>query len=139
MCQQLYELIRNFKKEDGGLLCDSFIRAPKRRQEPGYYDVVSNPIDMLRIQQKLKTDEYEDPDELTTDIDLMISNAKAFYKKSSQEYKDACELWEVFLANKTRYALFLWQSPARFFSIWLYLLSSKRLLPVSFNALKIIC
>lgn len=37
--QSVYDTVRNFKKEDGMLLCDSFIRAPKRRQEPTYYDV----------------------------------------------------------------------------------------------------
>lgn len=39
MVQSVYDTIRNFKKEDGTLLCDGFIRAPKRRQEPTYYDV----------------------------------------------------------------------------------------------------
>ncbi len=37
--QNLYDIVRNFKKEDGSLLCDAFIRVPKRRQEPGYHDV----------------------------------------------------------------------------------------------------
>lgn len=49
MCQHLYDIIRSFKKEDGSLLCDSFIRAPKRRQEPQYYEIVSQPIDLLRV------------------------------------------------------------------------------------------
>ena len=39
LCHQLYDTIRNHKKEDGTLLCDAFIRVPKRRQEPGYYEV----------------------------------------------------------------------------------------------------
>ncbi|XP_063225354.1 protein polybromo-1 isoform X22 [Bacillus rossius redtenbacheri] len=102
LCQQLYDTIRNYKKDDGTLLCDSFIRAPKRRQEPAYYEVVSNPIDMLKVQQKLKTDEYEDIEDLATDIQLICNNAKAFYKRTSQEYRDACELWELFVANKNR-------------------------------------
>ena len=102
LCQQLYESIRNYKKEDGSLLCDSFIRVPKRRQEPGYYDVVTNPIDLLKVQQKLKTDEYDDVEDLRNDIELMVNNAKAFYKRSSQEYKDACELWNLFLCNKNK-------------------------------------
>ncbi|XP_069679864.1 protein polybromo-1 isoform X4 [Periplaneta americana] len=102
LCHQLYDTIRNHKKEDGTLLCDAFIRVPKRRQEPGYYEVVTNPIDLLKLQQKLKTDEYEDVEDLTSDVQLMINNAKAFYKRASQEYKDACELWELFVATKTK-------------------------------------
>ncbi|KAF5301597.1 hypothetical protein FQR65_LT08902 [Abscondita terminalis] len=102
LCQQLYESIRNYKKEDGTLLCDAFIRVPKRRQEPGYYEVVSNPIDLLKVQQKLKTDEYEDIEDLQSDIELIVSNTKAFYKKNSIEYRDACDLWELFLINKNR-------------------------------------
>lgn len=102
LCQQLYDTIRTHKKEDGTLLCDSFIRVPKRRQEPGYYEVVTNPIDLLKVQQKLKTDEYEDIDDLQNDIELIVSNTKAFYKKNSQEHRDALDLWALFLSNKNK-------------------------------------
>lgn len=102
LCHQLYDIIRNHKKDDGTSLCDSFIRVPKRRQEPSYYDVVSNPIDLLKVQQKLKTDEYEDLDDLQNDIELIVQNTKAFYKRNTQEYKDASELWELFLINKNK-------------------------------------
>lgn len=84
------------------MLCDIFIRAPKRRQEPSYYEIVTNPIDLLRVQQKLKTDSYEDVEELTTDIELLVNNAKAFYKPDTDEYDDACTLWDVFNANKAK-------------------------------------
>ncbi|CAK1541028.1 unnamed protein product [Leptosia nina] len=103
ICQQLYDTIRSFRKEDGSLLCDSFIRAPKRRQEPQYYEVVSHPIDLLRVQQKLKTDTYEDIEELSRDIELLVNNAKAFYKPESEEYKDANKLWKLY--TKTRQSL----------------------------------
>ncbi|XP_058117196.1 protein polybromo-1 isoform X2 [Anopheles coustani] len=101
-CQQLYESIRNFKKEDGTTLCDTFIRAPKRRQEPSYYEVVANPIDLLRVQQKLKTDSYDDVEDLAADIELIVNNAKAFYKPDSTEYQDACQLLAMFNTNKKR-------------------------------------
>ncbi|XP_013138008.1 PREDICTED: protein polybromo-1 [Papilio polytes] len=100
ICQQLYDTIRSYKKEDGSLLCDSFIRAPKRRQEPLYYEVVSQPIDLLRVQQKLKTDTYEDIEELSADIELLVNNAKAFYKPDSVEYRDAIDLWKLYTQSR---------------------------------------
>lgn len=84
------------------MLCDTFIRAPKRRQEPSYYEVVSNPIDLLRVQQKLKTESYDDVEDLATDLELLVKNAKAFYKPGSVEHQDACLLWSTFTANRTK-------------------------------------
>lgn len=102
LCHQLYDIIRTHKKTDGSLLCDSFIRVPKRRQEPKYYDVVTNPIDLLKVQQKLKMEEYEDLEDLQKDIELIVNNTKAFYKRSTQEYKDANELWDLFTSSKIK-------------------------------------
>lgn len=82
------------------MLCDTFIRAPKRRQEPSYYEVVANPIDLLRVQQKLKTDSYDDIEELSADVELLVKNAKAFYKADTTEHADACVLWDTFNKNK---------------------------------------
>jgi len=59
-------------------------------------------MDMIRIQQKIKMDEYDDLEQMSTDVDLMLTNAKAFYKKSSQEHKDASDLWDLFIENKCR-------------------------------------
>ncbi|XP_077995606.1 protein polybromo-1-like [Glandiceps talaboti] len=100
ICQELYDTIRNYKDEDGRLLCESFVRVPKRRSLPDYYDVVTIPIDLLKVQQKLKMDEYETIDQLTHDIELLINNTKAFFKKESQEYQDACDLWDLYVETK---------------------------------------
>ncbi|GFO15453.1 polybromo 1 [Plakobranchus ocellatus] len=93
---ELYDTIRNYKSEDGRVLCEAFIRVPKRRTAADYYEVVSTPIDLLKIQQKVKTDSYDYVDQLSADVLLMINNAKAYYKKSSQEYKDACDLLDLY-------------------------------------------
>ncbi|XP_041350352.1 protein polybromo-1-like isoform X3 [Gigantopelta aegis] len=100
LCQELYDTIRYYKDEDGRIICETFIRAPKRRTAADYYDVVSTPIDLLKIQQKLKMEEYEDIDQLSADVELMLNNAKAYYNKTSQEYKDAARLWDLFVEAK---------------------------------------
>lgn len=103
LCQELYETIRNHKTDDGRLLCEAFIRVPKRRNSADYYEVVLNPIDLLKIQQKLKTEEYEEVDHMTADIEMMINNAKMYYKKNSTEYKDACQLWDLYIDTKNHF------------------------------------
>lgn len=35
---------------------------------------------MIKIQQKIKTDEYDDIDDLQADLELLTNNAKSFYK-----------------------------------------------------------
>jgi len=53
------------------------------RAEPGYYDAVTTPMDLSMIQQKLKTEEYDDVEQMSADIQLIVSNAKAVYGVSS--------------------------------------------------------
>ena len=94
--QSLYDFLRRYKREDGSELCEPFIRAPKRRSDPSYYEVVSDPIDLLRIQQKLKTEEYSNMPELKADFKKLFANAYAFYKKDSPEYTAAMELSDLY-------------------------------------------
>ena len=94
--QTLFDFMRKYKREDGSELCEMFVRAPKRRNDPQYYEVVSDPIDMLRIQQKLKTEEYSGMEDLKADFQLLFANALSYYKRGTAEFKDATELKGLF-------------------------------------------
>ena len=94
--QTLYDFMRKYKREDGSELCEMFVRAPKRRNDPQYYEVVTDPIDMLRIKQKLSTDEYANMSEMKDDFERLFSNAIKYYKKGTSEAKDAQELKDLF-------------------------------------------
>jgi hypothetical protein len=42
--------------------------------------MIKQPIDLIRIQQKLRTDEYQTLEQFSDDIQLLLTNAKTFYR-----------------------------------------------------------
>ncbi|MCO5607977.1 hypothetical protein L7F22_062179 [Adiantum nelumboides] len=53
---------------------------PKRTESPGYYKIISNPIDAQTIEQRLEKFEYGSVLDFAADVLLMLDNAARFYK-----------------------------------------------------------
>lgn len=74
------DLIRNYRNEKGRLISEHLMRLPTKRTNLDYYELIKQPIDLIKIQQRLKTDEYQTFQQFDKDILLLISNAKQYHQ-----------------------------------------------------------
>lgn len=71
-CEKILELLKSHKSSW------PFKDAVKREEVPDYYDVIKNPIDLSKIEQKLKNGLYQSKTAFTNDINLIFKNAKLY-------------------------------------------------------------
>lgn len=58
----------------------NFLKKFKFRSNPDYYNSIKDPIDLIKIQQKIHSDEYSSFEQFLDDIKLLLNNTKDFYR-----------------------------------------------------------
>lgn len=91
------EAIRSAVEARPGAL--PFVKPVNRRLLPKYYEVISDPIDLQTIRDKIKRYEYRSADNLVRDFDLMKSNAVKFNGQTSPIAQEAIAIHE-FVSNQ---------------------------------------
>lgn len=75
-------------------------KLPFFQEYPDYYDIIKNPLDLDRIEQKLRKNAYDSVNELSADFMLMFENACKYNEPDSQIYKDALCLQQLIIQTK---------------------------------------
>lgn len=70
----------------------AFMEKPSKKLYSEYYEVISEPIDFLEIESKIRTDQYSSEQDLIKDFKLMFSNCRQFNEENSPIYDDALSL-----------------------------------------------
>jgi len=73
------------------------LELPSREAYPDYYTVITQPIALDMIKQKISDDKYSALSEFLADMDLMFNNAKTYNQRGSQVYEDAVFMNVCFL------------------------------------------
>ncbi|KAI0018156.1 hypothetical protein F4780DRAFT_752210 [Xylariomycetidae sp. FL0641] len=85
-----------YKDDDGYHIASQFQRIPNRRLLPDYHEVIKEPIAFSTIRTKKIKKQYNSFPEFVRDVALITHNAQVYNRPSSQVFKDAVRLREVF-------------------------------------------
>jgi len=98
----LFSCVNDYKDSEGRNLSAMFQQLPDKKEYPDYYKIITNPIDMKTIQQKLASDEYESEEEFIHDFEVLFQNARHYNEEGSEIYEDSVSL-EKTLKKKRRW------------------------------------
>eukprot|EP00045_Choanoeca_perplexa_P018934 m.293609 g.293609 ORF g.293609 m.293609 type:complete len:1204 (+) comp26561_c0_seq1:142-3753(+) len=80
----------------GHVLSTNFMDLPDASEEPLYYTVVDNPLDLNTISGRLDAQAYPSLDAFKADVQLVVKNAMLYNEDGSDIYEDAEQLQAVF-------------------------------------------
>ena len=89
-----------------------FSRPVTEVDAPGYFDVVSHPMDLSKMKRRLPTEQYRQKvksdavykcvEDFETDVKLIIKNCHAYNSPNTVVYKAAEKLWKAWLKIKQK-------------------------------------
>ncbi|KAM0680357.1 transcription initiation at TATA-containing promoter protein [Glugoides intestinalis] len=98
------EILSELEKQKHRKYSRPFLYPVTEQDAPGYFSIISNPIDLSTIKSKLDTRKYSSAAEFISDLNLMLSNCFVFNKPESDVYKCGEEFDKVLqqLLNKEK-------------------------------------
>ena len=79
----LYNTLLKFENVDSIRIIDMFMEKPSRKDYPDYYEVITNPIDMKIINERIKGGNYKTVDDFISDARLMFNNCRQYNEEGS--------------------------------------------------------
>ena len=88
LLKRLEEVVLPFTDKKTGVtenrfLSPPFARLPTKKELPHYHEVITTPMDFLRMRQKMGHGIYETIEDVDRDVDLMFSNARIYNEEDS--------------------------------------------------------
>merc|ERR1719424_2631999 len=81
-----------------------FLRLPAAAEAPGYYELVTRPISIAQMRDRLGSEPDYSFAQLDADMGLMVANAHVYNDPASQVYVDANTLLAKYREAKAKYA-----------------------------------
>ena len=97
--KSLYNSILTYTNQDNIQPIGVFMDKPDRKSYPDYYDIITEPIDMKMINDRIMTNMYKCEEDMITDCKVMFSNCRLYNEEGSAIYEDANVLERVLMTK----------------------------------------
>lgn len=94
--QQCRSILRSLMEHPHGFAFDQPVDDPVKLKIPDYFSIVTKPMDLGTIKQKLERDTYFNAEEFASDVRLTFSNAMLYNPPGNYVHNSAKELNGVF-------------------------------------------
>ncbi|KAL5112565.1 Protein polybromo-1 [Taenia crassiceps] len=98
--EAFFASIVSYDLEGGRHIAQTFATLPQKQMYPQYYEVITNPIDLRMIAQRILNGTYHTFGEVERDFVQMGRNAKHFNEPKSKIYQDAVTLLRIIKEKK---------------------------------------
>lgn len=92
---EMREKMETLFSKVSGLCKGLFDVLPTEEEDPEYHKMISSPITLLQIKNRIDEGEYESFDDFISDVTLMANNAQRYNVTTSEYYKIADGILEV--------------------------------------------
>ena len=95
LSDRIHDLIENKTDEDGRYLCDIYLELPSREDYPDYYQMISKPLSLNQVAERIDSRQYTSLADLISDYDQIWMNAMTYNVEGSMVYEDALLLKQL--------------------------------------------
>ena len=85
-CLKIVEQLKNHKS------AWAFVSAVKKEEVPDYYELIPNPMWLLKVEEKVNEGRYSNRQEFMADLNLVIANCRSYNQKNTIYYKSSLEM-----------------------------------------------
>lgn len=95
LSERIHDLIESNTDEDGRYRCDIYLELPSRADYPDYYEMITEPLCLNQVAERIDSHQYNTLAELIADYDLIFKNAMTYNVEGSMVYEDALLLKQL--------------------------------------------
>jgi SWI/SNF-related matrix-associated actin-dependent regulator of chromatin subfamily A protein 2/4 len=96
----LIDYIVEYEDNEGRRLSDPFMMLPPKKDLPDYYELIKRPVDIQKIRNRIRKENYRNLEDLESDVMLMCANTQQYNIDGSLIFEDSVILQSVFTSAK---------------------------------------